>query len=365
MTQNRSYFFFKQSNHKKLDDHRIKTNLALASEAIAYAKNIIDASSTDVHIALPEYRFLYEIIRCMRYGTDLPHYESLYEIYSIHPNQDILDIKRIARAVKNFRVGNCGEFSALVQNYLMKRNVDSESIHNVTGDHVFVVIDRDPNSSYRNPKKWGEYAVIVDSSNDHAYPVSEIKQKLKNYHYCKKNTYPNSMLPFTFKENLILRHTTKSIHDVNKEYYVNECIDKMLIIRNAFNAMTQQVDTPEVELIKDALYDLWLEATDIKYQEKYHGYELERNLNRIIRHAMKKIFLSCQHHDEIEWKKFMDMLIDKVLNYYYEAYQKRYQKIPSQKTRWHRLFVKSYWGDHDQDIWRSVHASISKILHPK
>lgn len=94
-------------------------------------------------------------------------------------------VENVTHYTSEYKTGNCHEFSYLALGILRKidpgLNGDVFTIRR--GDHVFLVIDRDPNSDPANPATWGEHAVVCDSWSGAVYPAAEIPFKLKNFSY--------------------------------------------------------------------------------------------------------------------------------------------------------------------------------------
>src|SRR3990167_1841980 len=238
----------------KHDDSRVKINLLLAKEAIAYAKNKIKLSAADFSVTIQEQRARQQPITSMRRYRIMSDYESLYELLSIHHRCNIFKIKHIMRAIKETGYGNCIEFAVCVQNYLMKHNISSESIHNATGDHIYVVLDRDPKSNCSDPRTWGKQAIIIDSFNDEPFHINDIDTKLKNYVFNEDNLYPNSSSPFTFTELLYLRYDTSTLSTFSSSKLIQECLDKIEIINTAFYmAFENQYDSAVIQVRKKLL----------------------------------------------------------------------------------------------------------------
>lgn len=92
-------------------------------------------------------------------------------------------LKNMVHFIIRFQVGNCEEMAFFAGYKLMSANYQRsiEIFHFTNGDHVFVVLDRDPNSDANSPEKWGENAVVCDPMVGDVYPASETPKRLKDF----------------------------------------------------------------------------------------------------------------------------------------------------------------------------------------
>lgn len=110
-------------------------------------------------------------------------------------------LKRMADILEEHRVGNCEEMVDLGLYYLSQStnfHVKGEVFSLKKGDHVFLVIGRDPNSDPTDYATWGKDAIICDPWAGQAYPVSEIETKLHSHrvYYYDRATFMNYLMPF-------------------------------------------------------------------------------------------------------------------------------------------------------------------------
>jgi hypothetical protein len=82
-----------------------------------------------------------------------------------------------------YGVGNCGEFGLVALYETIKRDisVSAEVFSIENGDHVFLVIGRDPDSDPHDYTTWGENAVICDAWSGEVYPASRLADILKDH----------------------------------------------------------------------------------------------------------------------------------------------------------------------------------------
>ncbi|QBR83742.1 hypothetical protein E3983_04850 [Legionella israelensis] len=80
-------------------------------------------------------------------------------------------------------IGNCGELAYQALDYfLTETDFRAEVYHIVNGDHVFLVVNRDPNSDPAKPETWGSEAFICDPWANKVFNASDYQSELKNYY---------------------------------------------------------------------------------------------------------------------------------------------------------------------------------------
>lgn len=104
----------------------------------------------------------------------------------------------IADFASKYEVGNCQEYAYSAAEKLKNKvlpNTLVEIFQYVNGDHVFVVIGRDPKSNPSDYTSWGPHAVICDAWGGNAFPAKDAPSQLKCYfNYTLKDK--NVVLPF-------------------------------------------------------------------------------------------------------------------------------------------------------------------------
>jgi len=87
-----------------------------------------------------------------------------------------------------FSIGNCTELAIQALDYVLSHLFSSNIKINAEvylisgGDHVFLVLNRDPWSNPQDPKTWGENAVICDPWANKVFKASDYLSELKNFH---------------------------------------------------------------------------------------------------------------------------------------------------------------------------------------
>lgn len=93
------------------------------------------------------------------------------------------NIQKIAAVAKKHGIGTCLEMSAVALDYCIENRVSqrAEIFYLEGGNHVFLVLGRDPKSTPSNYEEWGSNAVICDTWSGKVFPSSEIDSNLKNF----------------------------------------------------------------------------------------------------------------------------------------------------------------------------------------
>ncbi|WP_420420737.1 hypothetical protein [Simkania sp.] len=95
----------------------------------------------------------------------------------------ICNLRKIAAVAKNVGIGTCLEMSALALDYCLEKKapLKAEVFFLKGGNHVFLVLDRNPQSNSSDYKSWGKQAVICDTWSGKVFPAMQMESKLKNF----------------------------------------------------------------------------------------------------------------------------------------------------------------------------------------
>lgn len=109
-----------------------------------------------------------------------------------------------------YRVGNCDEMTDLALYFLANQttlNAKGETFSIKNGDHVFLVIGREPGSRESDYTTWGKQAVICDPWSGDVFFAAEIEQKLKCHKIYKfsDGSSVNYLTPLNINYHLIRR----------------------------------------------------------------------------------------------------------------------------------------------------------------
>lgn len=100
--------------------------------------------------------------------------------------RDIFLLRTLVVAIKAQGTGNCYEFAFYASSILskaMRVEIFRVKDKSAQGNHVFLVINRDPESSIDDPELWEEKTLIVDPYLRKIYSASEIAQFLQSCVY--------------------------------------------------------------------------------------------------------------------------------------------------------------------------------------
>jgi hypothetical protein len=92
-------------------------------------------------------------------------------------------VKLLSNAIKTHESGNCYEFSLYCYALLSKQNISSEIFRIKNGNHVFIVINRDPLLPSNDFTCWNKDAIIVDTFLGKVYMAYEIPLYLSSCLY--------------------------------------------------------------------------------------------------------------------------------------------------------------------------------------
>ncbi len=130
-----------------------------------------------------------------------------------------LELMGYSQATRRFRAGNCQEASNLVMHELIKLGCNKriEMIEINPGDHVLIVIGRNPESKIDDIRTWRD-GLIIDAWANNIYHVREWSLYLRDfaaYKHPHDNTEFGVTVPFDINRNGI-----KSIFSVTSSQYV-------------------------------------------------------------------------------------------------------------------------------------------------
>ncbi len=110
------------------------------------------------------------------------------------------------KTIEELSIGNCGELSSLAIEYLSRQHKDLNfELFRIPrfkdyGDHVFLVISRDPISDLDDPSTWGKKAVVLDCWTRMIYPASKLTELLENWLGISPNSGISFFGPYHFAE---------------------------------------------------------------------------------------------------------------------------------------------------------------------
>jgi len=169
---------------------------------LAWGKQINTHVQKQVPIILNYFERLPKMIRdeCLENGISLPMFRSLVEMLfeikytpvacSTFSQKNLLAIAKVA---EECNVGTCLEMTAVAFKHSIqnKPKLRAEPFYLEGGNHVFLLLGRNPSSDPSSYKEWGKEAVICDTWSGKVFPASEIESKLKNF--VRESTTPEGI----------------------------------------------------------------------------------------------------------------------------------------------------------------------------
>lgn len=152
-------------------------NLTWAIEAKDFARSRIKHSSTLPGASAHEVASLESLITQQRNRSlsQTKIFQICFTSTTLAAYQATLD----TLIVEISQLGNCNEYAFLALHYLSKHaKTLCEKVHISNGDHVFIVIGRNPDSDINNAKTWGPDVVICDPLTDKVYAAKDIPAQL-------------------------------------------------------------------------------------------------------------------------------------------------------------------------------------------
>lgn len=189
-------------------EKKLKTNLMYAHEALDYTKKALPFGAVNYSSNLKG-ASVEAILALYDMRTEI---ESRLKRVTLTEVDEVEEI--IAEVAKKYKVGNCHEQAVVAYIYLkQEKNIRKiETFRIINGDHIFVVIGRDPLSEIANPLTWGKVAVVCDPWLGSYFPARCL--------YDKFSQSPDWNLYDPNKHSIGLRDSGCS--------FLNECIYKPL-----------------------------------------------------------------------------------------------------------------------------------------
>lgn len=147
--------------------------------------------------------------------------------FSSEINVKYQQFHRTIEICKKLSLGNCYEMALMALDYVLRfapPSVYAEVYLIEGGDHVFLVLGREKNSTASKPETWGKEAYICDPWSDRIYPASEYLTQTKAYRFSPKlsgdysnhlenfNTYWHKLSPAPFLNTDYLRKADSRPH---------------------------------------------------------------------------------------------------------------------------------------------------------
>lgn len=168
---------------------------AIAKKANAYARKHIVSGATQLETnKLPVHQRveIYSKVKELRRQVSD---ESSYSILALE--EELIEFFAYIELCKKYALGNCQEMTYMALDYIVKNepDVEAEAFYIDGGDHVFLVIGRNPDSDANDPLTWGDDAYICDPWANRVYRASDYQTELHDYRgLTEKTVFGNYLL---------------------------------------------------------------------------------------------------------------------------------------------------------------------------
>lgn len=156
-------------------------------------------------------------------------------------------MKKTIQATSKYSLGNCAELALQALDHVLNTlhadmNAEIYLIHG--GDHVFLVMNRDPRSNPQDPATWGDAAVICDPWADKVYRASDYLSQLKNFYSFRGQNYTENfdanehvLLPFG-DFNTTYLHNAKTVANLKAEFIqkLKSVFEMLIVYRSGLDA---------------------------------------------------------------------------------------------------------------------------------
>lgn len=135
----------------------------------------------------------------------------------LEKNSMIAEYECVIEVTSKYSLGNCQELAMQAFDYILRHTdstLNAEIFYISGGDHVILVLNRNPASDPADPLSWGEHAVICDPWANKVYKASDYKTHLENFY---SNGKYNHTQPFDHE-----RHTLRPDKFLNTAYVRKE-----------------------------------------------------------------------------------------------------------------------------------------------
>lgn len=205
--------------HEDIEDEDARKTLALSEQVVDEIRQLNIQSSTHPEMDYNSAAFFKASSRVKRLRGTVGRLIRLTE-YLPEDWQGLksIFIKLEASAVKAFNAGNCHELCYVALNRLREldpsHNAELFLVQN--GNHVFIVLDRNPESDANDYRTWGQKAVVVDPFSNTAFPANLLEDELKTNE--KHTTYHLRPAACGSKLTLMMNISTYKRHNVETSY---------------------------------------------------------------------------------------------------------------------------------------------------
>lgn len=249
----------------------VKEVLNIAEDAIDYARDQILKGATQLeNNDLPiEYQHYLAYGMDENIGTRGYVKQELMK-NGLEQNNLIRYYESYIKVSSKFSLGNCHELSLQALDYIINNNIDihAEVFEISNGDHVFLVLNRDPHSDSANPMTWGDNAVICDPWANKHYPATKYLSELESYSRedDKNSALAKELVIIPGSYNIRYLKKDRSVDNL-KRYFLERCDTIEQLVEYCIkkleneNALLGESDRSKVSAIMDKISKLKVAKT--------------------------------------------------------------------------------------------------------
>jgi hypothetical protein len=144
----------------------------------------------------------------------------------------------VAAGVK-FSIGNCYEYALIALYYVLRKKskINAEIFYLSGGDHVVLVIGRNPNSVPSKPETWGSDACMCDPWSNEVYPAVDYLKRTKNFYQVTTadGAYTNHIEDFNPTKHKFSLHS-----NLNSTYIRQHTVKANALLIEVFVSLNEQ-----------------------------------------------------------------------------------------------------------------------------
>ncbi len=198
--------------------------LAIGIAANDHARSIIKLGSTQIEnnmLALKDYVSLYDAIGSKSKGLR-GEIKSQKQKNRLEPDEDVAFYESVIAWTIMKQLGNCLELAIQALDYIISiiaSSINAEVFRIKGGDHVFLVLNRDPKSKVEDPTTWGEAAVICDPWNAKVYEAKYYRSELKNFYVKEIKNEKHKIIGYKNYIEDFKKHKLVLVENLNVDFF--------------------------------------------------------------------------------------------------------------------------------------------------
>lgn len=279
--------------------------LQIASMTLEYIRNLNIEGVTQIRtnsfpLQMQEY--------LQRELHDLRMEAKSISFFDLELDKALISFEKTVALSNQKRVGNCYELAFLALDYMAIKFplINAEVYRIVNGDHVFLVIGRNPDSDPSDPLQWGDNAYFCDPWSDKVYPAKDYLIQLQNF---KRKDDVNMVEPFNPEV-----HALEPLGDCNSAYIIQGHADAHLKeIENLYIEMNNDILQAVLDLITD--FEKIAARLEIQYGTEDDKYLLIQSRIESFRFIAQDLRNNTRFEDfNLQYRELRTMLEAKLKN---------------------------------------------------